>query len=343
VPVAAALLLAGPCRAQETSTRGLERLREACRVAEIDPTAGDSIQESAFRSDLEAAREGLRLVRDAAADSTAEGLARASFFLYGRAMLHRAIVLHRAAVATTKSAPMAETPSFAAVWNEAANGMLAVLRSRPALRRGETSKALLALCDPEMFAGETFALPERDLIVRMATLPESLAHCCLDEAACAREGGADCAGLAIAGLAGEPRLDALVGFRNNRAYWALLAGRPPRDAAADNRVACTALREAGRMLTQFRIQGTIASPGPTSPGEALAALRAAGSLDPPGLNPFETIPGLRNPRWDRDGTLVCDLVLLRPSFERANASAQAWIRSIIPGGATVHFLDSRER
>jgi hypothetical protein len=260
---------------------------------------------------------------------------------------------------------------FPAIWNEAVGHLLEVLERQASLWRrllsapqGEVDLPvlLLSLCMHDAFQGDTYALPRDCLFPRMVTLPESLAACCLNEGRCSEgAAGSNCVNY-VAGLMAESvEEDAIAGFRYGGIYWSVPAGDPPRNRSKDGRVAAASVR----YLVELLEAGEIDRPGRASPerdrtggdraeddvadsavrpladSEALDLIRGFGRLWPSSIDPFNTVPGLRNPRMRRDGSLLCDVALYRPCLESLNVRSREWLLGRLTQGRKVVLVDPR--
>jgi hypothetical protein len=264
-----------------------------------------------------------------------------------------------------------EPSRFPAIWNEAAGHILEVLGRWPSLwSRGMPAAAaeldlpslLLSLCVHEAFLGEAYALPREDLTLRMATLPESLAVCCLDLDRCRDVGGgADCPRFVEELMAVSVDQDAMTGFRYGARYWSLAAEAPPRSRSSDGRVAAATARFLGEWIEAGEID-RLERPGPadersrTAPQgnppllseegsvreeEALDLIRSGGKLWPPAADPFSSVPGLRNPRWSGTGALLCDVAIYRPCLEALHPRTREWLNGRLTGGRKIIAIEPR--
>lgn len=257
--------------------------------------------------------------------------------------------------------------SFSILWNEMADVHLQVLRRWPRLWRedihaegsgepGENGATgagahgdggflpaqLLLLCSPEAYEGESFSLPRDCLVPRMATLPESLAACCIDPARCAPILGASCTERLVADVARTARLDALVGYRNGARYWTMPPGVAPRGRANDAAVARAQGREVMEMIAVCDawspINGLTAEA--LTPAAILSAIPGHASRWFADANPFVSVPGLRNPRCDATGRLICDITLAPGCLDAMPPLLLAQIRGRLAPDARIIATDS---
>ncbi len=244
--------------------------------------------------------------------------------------------------------PAAGPLSFATIWNEAMANLLGCLDRWPELWRTNLATGaddvylpfhVLALCASDTFRGEEYMLPRDQLPRRMASLPDSLARVRLDEGRCRAAADCGCAALAASLVARSADLDALTGFRNGRAYWAFPAGEAPRSAGRDRIVASSTLGYVDGLLSACSATRVQAGIGALSEQAARSLLAATGRLWPPETDPFRTIPGLRNPRADRSGHLVCDVVMYKDCLEATPERAQRWLQDRIGEGGRVIAAD----
>ncbi len=353
---------------------------EEDRAIQAPPlAAGDSLRFLARDHELDRARAARSLIRpdaspsgDLAARSLPDPLATraiaVSIDAYSQALIHESAVLSSEA----RSSALGRRPSrFAAIWHEAVGEFLEILDLRPALwstalptREGEVDLPglLLSLCLLDAYAGDTFALPRECLPLRTATLPESLAACCMDSGRCRQAGvGSDCMAF-VAGLMAESvDQDAMAGFRYSAAYWSLPGDAAPRNPARDGRIASSSVRFLVELLEASEIDRADGShdPGERGPGpnggnglahareekipvpEAIDLLRASGRLWPPSIDPFATAPGLRNPRWGGSGTLLCDVAIHKASLKALNSRTRAWLLERLGPERRIILVDSR--
>jgi len=276
-----------------------------------------ALAESAF--DL--LRRSVRTSAVSRPDSSTLAWAEIGVAAYARALRQEAVRLDRGA---------APDGTFRTIWNEMVQSVLDLMQrwsgswsyasgegaGTADVRIGALPEQLILLCSPEAYEGESFALPREALFARMATLPESLLLCCVAPAACRPRTGATCLEQLCADVARQTALDALVSYRNGERYWSLPAGAPPRGPANDAAVA-RAQGEAAIGLLRLCSDTRIEAPkvgGALSPYEAGALLRVVAAAEY-AVDPFSTTPGLRNPRADAQGHLVCDVSLARACVE----------------------------
>ncbi len=257
-------------------------------------------------------------------DSIARGWIEIATVAYARALRQESVRLDRGG---------ADDGTFRSVWNSMARTHLEILERWPRLWREEIGMQssggflpaqLLLLCSPDAYAGESFTLPRESLFARMATLPESLAACCIDAGAIRLAQGASGTDQVAADIARHADLDALVGFRNGKRYWTLPADTPPRSRSND---AAVARVEAQAALEMLRACEAAERKPPGAGAEdavpsALADVRAGGKLWPAQADPFCSVPGLRNPRRDHEGRLVCDLAISEECLAAMHPSAR---------------------
>lgn len=252
-----------------------------------------------------------------------------SIAAYAEALTREALLLDRGAGA-----------GFRPIWNEAVNhelgylGRWSSLWRRPVAVPGEflyIPLHLLSLCLPETFAGDGYSLPRDQWIPRMAVLPDSIAACCMDESACRAASGAGCREYVAGLVARAGDLDAMAGFRYGRLYWSLPQGIPPRSRVGDRLVASSTIQAVDRILraaetAQLDAPFPRTASGAVPSDAALAALRSSGELWPPMLDPFRTVPGLRNPRYGESGSLIVELALYRACLDAAGEETASWLR-----------------
>jgi hypothetical protein len=235
---------------------------------------------------------------------------------------------------------------FRSIWNEMVRTHLDILNRWPRLRLEDVARKdpgsylpgqLLLLCSPEAYEGETFSLPRESLFPRLATLPESLAQCCIDARRCVDQQAAPCPDQVTADIARLADLDALVGFRNGRRYWDMPAGVAPRSQSNDAAVARAQAESALGMLQACAGSeaGHGGSAAEVTPPSALSELRAGRRLWPPDSDPFQTLPGLRNPRRDREGRLICDLAISESCLAATHPAALARLTARLAPGARI--------
>jgi hypothetical protein len=251
---------------------------------------------------------------------------------------------------------------FSALWNEMVDAHLRVMDRWPRLwrdnadvgggvegggrgisgERGETRGTflpaqLLLLCSPEAYEGESFSLPRECLFPRMATLPESLASCCIDPSMCVPVLGTPCPEQIVADIARLAELDALVGYRNGARYWMMPLAVSPRSRATDAAVA----RAQGRAVLEMIDACDACGPAGGIAGAvlsfpaALSCLRRQGSLWPIEGNPFTSVPGLRRPRRTATGRLICDVVLAPACLEAMPPTLVAQVQSRLAPDARI--------
>jgi hypothetical protein len=264
-----------------------------------------------------------------------------------------------------------EGSRFAAIWNEMAGHFLDLFHRWPALWSralpmpegdADLPVLLLSFCTQQAFRGDAYDLPRECLTVRMATLPESLAACCIDAGTCREAGsGAGCSEFVAGFMAASIDQDAMTGFHYGAAYWALPRGIPPRSPGKDNRVAAASVRYSVELLEA----GEVDRPAVNSPkrgsargsesrravaaraeqalpaAQAIALIRASGKLWPPTIDPFTTVPGLRNPRWGETGVLLCDVALYRACVDALNPRTRAWLSERLTEGRKIILVDPR--
>ncbi len=155
--------------------------------------------------------------------------------------------------------------------------------------------------------------------------------------------------------------DAMTGFRYGAAYWTLPAAIPPRSPAKDNRVAAASVRYSVELLEAAEVDrpaeipsdqgiardsesGRAAAEGAEQAvpvAQAIALIRATGRLWPPAIDPFTTVPGLRNPRWGREGVLLCDVALYRACFDALHPRTRAWLSERLTEGRKIILVEPR--
>jgi hypothetical protein len=341
--------------------------------------AGDSLRLRARDRELDRARAARSLIRPDRASSGGSGdkslpdplTARAiavSIDAYSRALIHESAVLGSEARSFELGA---RASRFPAIWSETIGEFLEILNDRPALwskglpvGEGEVDLPglLLSLCLLDAYGGDDFALPRECLPLRTATLPESIAACCMDPDRCRDAGsGADCRAFVAGIMAESVDQDAMAGFRYGAAYWALPAGAGPRNADRDGRIAAGSVRFLGELLEASEIDRPDGSRGTREiePGsnrgsglgrlqdgeisvqEAIDLLRASGKLWPPSIDPFATVPGLRNPRWGGSGVLRCDVAIYDDALQAVSSRTRAWLLERLGPDRKIIRLDSR--
>jgi hypothetical protein len=305
-----------------------------------------TVDEMAFARDrvrviASEAREWLLAIGDpvpaAVPDSSTRGWIELVTAAYARALRQESVRLDRGG---------ANDGTFRSVWNSMVDTHLEILERWPGLWRGELTgrsledflpAQLLLLCSPDAYAGESFMLPRENLFARMATLPESLAACCIEAGAVSSADGSSIADRVAADIARHADLDALVGFRNGRRYWTLPADAAPRSRSNDAAVARAEAQAALEMLRACE------EAEPETPGAAveepipaaLADMRARGALWPVDADPFHSVPGLRNPRRDSEGRLVCDLAIPEDCLAAMHPNARARLAGRLAPGARI--------
>ena len=223
---------------------------------------------------------------------------------------------------------------FENTWNEGVNFCLAVLRRWPegigravSGVQGRMRLAELALT----FSNEPLLLQVKGVplgkycFTRMATLPDSLLQCCLRDCTWPRPAPAkpgmkpreperelSCSDRVLSQMAESVTLDAMVGFKYGTAYWSYAPDTGPRTGSKDHRIAGATLGFARSLVTACAFAQVSSPPDRAlGIGEALEALRRGGRLVPASINPFQSVPGLRNPRVDSSGRMRCELVMSR--------------------------------
>ena len=385
----AAVVLAAALRASAStpSTASHDAQREASILElERDGTlpalpfdAGDSLRLVARDLELDRARAARALIRRAALatpgpgahgppDSLESRAIALSIDAYSRALLHESAMLSSEA----RSSALGARPSrFAEIWCELVGEILGLIDSIPAtgarsfpVPDGEIDLPglLLSLCLPDAYAGDTFALPRESLPLRMATLPDSLAACCMDAERCRDAGiGSDCAAYVAGIMAESVDQDAMVGFRYAARYWSLLADESPRNPSRDGRIAAATVRFLTELLEASETDMPEASGsfngeahGPDGTGGfaprregaipvsvALERLRASGKLWPSSIDPFVSVPGLRNPRWTGTGAMLCDVALYRAAVDALNSGTRDWLVKRLGPGRSIVLVEPR--
>lgn len=317
--------------------------------------AGDPEEISSARDELlviaRAARERLDAIgtidREGLPDSTTAGWLEITIAAYTRALRQEAVRLDRSG---------ADGGEFRACWQEMVRVHLDALETWPRLwkealvagpRESHLPERLVLLCSPQAYAGESFELPREALFSRMATLPDSLMRCCIDAPRCVRYGGAGCPEQLAADLARLGDLDALVDFRFGSRYWALPYGVPPRSRANDAAVARAQAEKALEFLRAIDVcmpEGSQSVVTSLSTGSALDRIRSTGVLWPPDLDPFQTVPGLRDPRREVDGRLICDLALYDGCMDALDQRLRARLERLLgPSARMVRVVPDPKR
>lgn len=271
-----------------------------------------------------------------------------------RALGLHAALLDAASRSIATGMPAAGMPSvgpasFAALWEGAISDLVAYMERWPALWRENLVVGdaeiylpfhLLALSACDTYSGDDYVLPRAALDRRMGEFADSLARCCLQERRCREVSGGDCPAYVASVLARCIDLDALLGFRFGAMYWALPPGRPVRTPSADRFIASATIG----LLSEIKAAATLAAFGAPLDGRdaeaaALQALRSGQGLWPPDLDPFRSVPGIRNPRPGREGRLKCDLAIYRGCYEAADPKAAEWLRGMLGEGEEIVLID----
>lgn len=233
-------------------------------------------------------------------------------------------------------------------WNRMVNCILTYLRRWPeywhAPLRIEGSEVylpdlLISYCRTDQISGDNWEMP-RISDPRQATLPESLVTCCLKAPDCQRLwSGADCrTGLIVEMAVGIER-DAFLDYRFTGAFWDGVSSRGATDEALQRRIAN------GTMKLLTEVFGSAADlpkgdrpPGtPLSESEVLQWLRTSNSLWPPDGDPFQAIPGLRNPRIGSDGSITCDIIMHKACWDATPELARRAVKYYLGSDSKVLF------
>jgi len=205
------------------------------------------------------------------------------------------------------------------VWSFTANYVLSLLERWPQYWNTPIEETrmeeiwlpalLVSWCRTDELGGDDWEMG-RIANPRIATLPESVATCCLGPTACNHLWKVDCRQGLLAEMARSPERDSLVEYRFAAEFWNAV-GNHERFSEYDILMAASrTIAFFGHMVGVARDRDLDGVPGKRIPEPvALDLMKGAKSLWPPDSNPFQTLPGLRNPRIGMDNRIMCDLLI----------------------------------